>query len=1181
MSLQLVLGPSGSGKSSYIYDRVIKTAAENPKQSYLVIVPDQFTMQTQADLVSLSKQGGYMVSAGIMNIDVLSFSRLAHRIFGETGGGRRPVLDDTGKNLILRKCASDVREQIPYLADKLDKAGYIHEVKSAISEFMQYGLGINDVNEIADYAKEGNRKALENKLRCLSVIYGRFKEYLSENYITTEETMDILASEIYKSRITRDCVVVFDGFTGFTPIQNKVIGALMSVASEVIVTITMDEPFEMTNGVNEQSLFAFSAKTYSSLRRIADDCGCEILDDYIIEPGARFADNAELHFLERHLYRYDGLSYSHREAESNEEYRSIRLENYRNISEEVRGLISNIRYLTCEKNVSYMDIAVISGNLSAYRSEIEEQFDIHNIPVYIDETSGITMNPFVEFVRAVLDMYVSNFTYDSVFRYLRTGFSSLNRDEIDKLENYVIETGIRGQKAYRTMFTRKTEAMKRAERYFEKNRGSSDEVSPVLEMINEINNIRATMMGDIETLVSLHIDSNSQDKASVFVKAIYGLLTDIDAAGKLEEYRQLFADMNDFSREKEYAQIYKKTMNMFEQIYSLIGDEVMSLEEFARIIDAGFDELKIGTIPLSVDRIIVGDMERTRLKPVKYLFFLGLNDGWVPKSGGKGGIISDAEREFLVESGRELAPSPRQQMYIDRFYLYLNLTKPSEGLFLSYISMDSESKAMRPSYMVEQIGKMFPGIGENNKISSDINRIESMSDARLKLAELLRRYAEGANHGEMGNELKLMTDFFTASHNMEFLEKMLNNAFFRYRGKYLDERIAGLLYGVTMYGSISRMEKFATCAYAYFLKYGLSLEERREYGLEKTDLGNIYHGVLDIFIDKLEKNGADWFNFSDELARQLVDEAVEEEAARYTDALLFENNKNRYIADRMKYVMLRTVKTLSYQLRNSAYVPIDYEMDFVAEKNLDVINVALDEPEKLRLRGKIDRLDADVRDDKVYVKVVDYKSSSKDFSLMSFYKGVQLQMVVYLEAALDAARKRYPGKEAVPAALLYYHIDDPIIEGEKAISDEEIEAHIRKALRTKGIISADSEIISGLDKSGNQKSDIIPVDYLKDGSYSKSSEVTDPENMQLLSDYAGYKIKSIAKDIIAGKIALNPIELKNSPSQVVMDSCAYCDYKHVCGFDKHMPGYQKETIMKMEEADILNAMKNELSADSE
>ena len=1163
MSLKMIIGPSGSGKSDKVNNWLTLEAARCPKERFFLIVPDQFTMQTQSDLVKMSPTGG------IMNIEVLSFSRLAHRVFEETGAGGKPVLDDTGKNLVLRKCAVDVKDSIPYLAGKLDKPGYIHEVKSAISEFMLYGVDDTAMNGLIDFASKGNRKTLKNKLGDLSLIYKYFKDYIYESYITTEESMDLLYSEVMRSGILRDNTVIFDGFTGFTPIQGRVLGALMKACKRVIITLSMDNVSE-TESVNDHDLFAFTTKSYNYIMRLARENDCKLEETECLAPGGRFASAPELAFLERNLFRYPARSYGGVGDLELQPTCQIHLDKCIDIREEITLLMHNIRKLIRDQGACYRDIAVITGNLSAYSSGITEKSREFDIPVYIDETRGIVLNPFVEYIKSAMLMFIHDFSYEYVFQYLRTGFGSLTNDEIDRLDRYVTEVGVRGSNKYLSMFTRKTSEMKHADDMAKEGKGEGS-----LPLLNEINGIRDKLAKEINALADGGFTSAKSRPAGEFVKSLYNFIANNGSFGKLMEYSERFKETGDFSREKEYSQIYQRTCELLEQIHDLVGDEKMNLEDFYGIIEAGFEEIEVGMIPQSVDRVIVGDMERTRLKPVKYLFFLGLNDGWVPKSGGNGGIISDSDREFLAESGTELAPTPRMQQYIGRFYLYSNLTKPSKGLYLSYVAMDGQGLSVRPSYMVEQIKKMFPGISATADGSDGLTGIETKGELHERMTSLLRKYADDQLSDEEKHMLfKLMS---ALSDDKPFAEQMINNAFFSYKGDKLDERIAGILYGVRLYSSISKIETYAKCAYSYFLKYGLSLNEREEYGVDAMDLGNIYHGVLEIFVKKLEERGLSWTSFDDDTATELVDEAVEEMAAKYTDAILFENEKNKFTVDRMKSLMLRTVKTLSYQLGKSEFVPHRFEYAFAREQSLGEINVGLNEEEKLYLKGKIDRLDIANKNGRILVKIVDYKSGEKDFSLLSFYHGVQLQMVVYLNEAMKITQDKNPGKEVVPAAMLYYHIDDPIYEGAMSTDDAEIEKNIIKSLRTKGLINDKDEVVSSLDNSGRADSDVIPLKLNKNGSFSKGSSVISEENMRLLTEYAEYKLKDISRSIIKGDISLNPIELRKSASSTLMDSCAYCSYKTVCGFDKNMPGYRKELIEKQADEDIIAAMKNELN----
>ena len=1153
MGLQFVLGPSGSGKTEYVTDLIMKEASESFRERFFMIVPDQFTMQTQKDLVKKSPSGG------IMNIDVLSFSRLAHRIFEETGGYRLPVIDDTGKNLVLRQCAVTVKDKIPYLGSKLDKAGYIHEIKSALSEFMQYDISPADLSRLIDYASDNKKITLTNKLKDLEIIYDAFKKYISEKYITGEESMDILAKEIHKSVILKDSTVILDGFTGFTPVQNKVILALLKVCKKIIITLTNGNEGAVTEEVNSSDLFMLTDKSLKSLIRMCKDNDIEPVEHVFLEKNLRYESNPELAHLERSLYRYPSKAYAG-------PVDNIRISLCNNSKDEVRLLAGEIRELLRKEGAYYRDIAVITGNLASYKTEIEKQFEDYDIPLYIDSTSGIGHNPFVEFIKSALNLYKENFSYDSLFRYLRTGFTSIDTEDVDLLEAYVRETGIKGKKTYQRLFTKYTRDMW----------ANADERE---EILGRYEKIRMSLMKDLEALSKANIDDPKGISAGEYIRALYDFLQKNEAFEKLEAYSAMFADKGDYSAEKEYSQIYRATMELFEQIVGLVGDEIMSLKDFIGILEAGFDEISIGTIPQSVDRVIVGDMERTRIRPVRYLFFLGLNDGWVPKSTGKGGIISDMEREFLTGSGEELAPSPRQQMYISRFYLYTNLTKPSKRLYLSFISMDNEGGSIKASPVIKEIENLFPKIIIRRNVREGLDGLESYKDAESYFAELVRKTLEDVITDGEKNDLNILSSILCDEKS--FTEAVINNAFYRYEGKNLNPVIAGLLYGETLRASVSRMEKYAGCAYSYFMEYGMGIREKAEYGISSADMGNIYHLVLQNFADRLKEKGLDWFSFEEEDAKEIISSIVEDESVLYSDALFYETAANRYVMDRMKEVMYRSVITLAYQLKKSSYRPVHYELSFDRTDSLSCLNLGLNKEEKMRLQGKIDRVDLSEEADRVYVKITDYKSGDKDFSLAAFYQGIQLQMVVYMNEAVKKVQNDKPGKEVIPAALLYYHIDDPIVKAGPEESDEDINASIRKELRNRGIVCGEEEIISGLDNSDFDKSDVIPVDRKKDGSFYSEDAILSSEEMKLISRYADIKIRDIGKKIIEGNIDVSPLTVKKTESTVLSDACAYCAYKSVCGFNELKPGYEKRIYAKKDKSEVLSDIRSEMGEEGE
>ena len=1143
MSLRFCFGPSGSGKSHRIYEEIMQRAAEEPGRNFLIIVPDQFTMQTQKDLVMRSDRDG------ILNIDVLSFGRLSHRILEEVGTKEMPVLDDTGKSLVLQKVAADLKEQLPAMGSLLHKQGYIHEVKSAISEFMQYGISTQDMDKLITSAQK--RGALAMKLKDLKTLYRGFQDYIRDHFITTEETLDVLRRSLSKSKILKGSVVVFDGFTGFTPIQNRLIQELMRVCAETIVTVTIgvgEDPYKMDG---EQKLFHLSKKTVADLEKLAAEAEVERGEDLFVKGGPnRFAKAPALHYLEQNLFRYQYEPYAGEQQE-------IHMFEALSPREEVHQTALYIRHLIREQGMTYRDIAVVIGDLEGYASYVETEFGQLEIPCFLDRTRGIVLNPMIEYIKSALQLYIKDFSYDTVFHFLRSGMADISREEIDELENYVIRTGARGYRTYSRLFTRRTEELHgNAE-------GSEQAEEKTMERLNRI---RQQFMDAVEIL---HM--GSQEKAGDYVSHLYDFLEQNQVQQKLLNYQQQFEKEGDLSRAREYAQIYRLVMDLLDQVYELFGEEEISRQEFADILDAGFGEITVGTIPQNVDRIVVGDMERTRLKQVKVLFFLGVNDGSIPKNASKGGIISDMDREFLIESGTEMAPSHRQQMYIQRLNLYLNMTKPSEQLYLSYAKVNSEGKGIRPSYLIDTVRKLFPAMSvEYPQNRSRLEQIEGRQEGARYLAEELREYVEGTLPEEERQDFYLMYRAYEADAAGRGL--LTRAAFRRYRESGLSRIVARALYGQQLENSVSRLETYAACACRHFLQYGLSLQEREEFGFEASDMGTVYHAVLENFAGKLAESNLTWWDFTEDFAAKAVKESVEAYAAIYGETVLYSSARNEYAITRMSRILTRTVLTLQKHLKQGSFQPDDYELSFRFAEDLDSIHVDLSEDEKMHLQGRIDRIDVAEDAEHVYVKVIDYKSGNRKFDLAALYYGLQLQLVVYMNAAMEMESRKHPDKEIVPAALLYYHIDDPTIETPVELTDEQINEQILAKLRMNGVVNSDPGVVERLDRYMQDKSVVIPVEKKKDGSFSARSGVLSREEMQLISSYVDAKIRSIGREILDGKIAANPYEKGNE------EACTYCAYKKVCGFDGSIPGYEKRQLEDLDKQALMQRMQKTVEA---
>ena len=1140
MGIRLIMGRSGSGKSTYLYDHVIRESIKNPNQRFFILVPDQFTMQAQKDIIMRHPQNG------ILNIEVLSFTRLAYRVLGETGGESLKVLDDAGKSLILRKVAANSKDELTVIGSNLKKTGYIHEVKSAVSEFMQYGIGEVELDRMI--ACSSQRKMLQYKLQDLKLLMKEFQSYIEDHYITTEDTMTRLAEQVLNSRLVSGSVFALDGFTGFTPVQWKVLRAIGKCAQEVLITNIIDKQGAISERVDEQNLFYMGQKMQSTLNRYCSEDQIVREKDIVLfeEPVKRYQENPFFAHLEASLFRYPvkGLK------DQKDQFRLIQAENPK---DEVCFIAEEINQLILEKGFRYQDIAVVTGDLAGYSHLFRQEFEKREIPCYLDQTRMILLNPFTEFIKSSVSVLTTNFTYESVFHFLRSGMLDITTEEIDLLENYVLEMGIRGKKKWSSIWSARPGST------------TGKEEKSTDELLTHLNQIRVLVMQTLEPL--LGAGKSVQD----IILSLYQMIIKIGIQDKLHKYENDFKLQGDQSKAKEYAQIYRLVMQLFEQITDLLGEEEMGLKEFSEILDAGLLEIQVGTIPLSHDRVMIGDIERTRLNEIKILFFAGINDGIVPNADAKGGLISDVDRDFLESNQFELAPSPRMQMYIQRLYLYLNMTKPTEKLYLSFCAVSREGKTLRRGYLIGVIERLFPGTdiiktGSCHKT----DRIYHPTEGMEYLSDLLRDYAGGRNADEieLNTFLKLMQ---IPEYGQISSEKIVKAAFMQYHDQKLYKQTVKKLYGELLVNSVSRLERFAGCAYAHFLQYGLDLKQRAEYSFETSDLGTVYHNVLDEFANELKKKGIQWEDLENGLIEELMDAAVDEVTSTYGDTILFSTAQRSYLIHRIRRIMKRSAQAIRYQLKKGSFQPEFFEVPFSMLEELPTITVKLSETEKMNLRGRIDRIDLS-SDEDIYVKVVDYKSGNKDFEPAEFYHGLQLQLLLYLNAAVDLVRQKQPDKNIVPAAALYYHIEDPILPRPENMPDQDAwEEEIHAKLKTKGTVNGRDDIVRRLDKTFEKKSDVIPVEYDRNGNLSKRSNAFSQQDFEQLLRYTNEKVAMLGREILSGKICVNPYEAKQSCA------CTYCDFRAVCKLDDKIPGFEKRKLSPMTKETLIEEINKKSS----
>ncbi|MBP1753717.1 MAG: addB [Firmicutes bacterium] len=1117
MSLQLFLGSAGSGKSHQLYHDIIEESRRSQETNYLVIVPEQFTLQTQKDIVTMHPEHG------VMNVDILSFLRFAYRIFDEVGGYNAPVLEDTGKSMVLRKVVSEKRKELILFGSNVKKPGFIGELKSVLSELYQYNIQPRDFEKLQEISLK--KPVLQAKLKDLLTIYEGFRDFMKERYITAEELLVVLEEAMDYSEWIKDTVICLDGFTGFTPCQYQVLRKMLRYAKKVLITVTIDPSEELKNGIEEHQLFGLSKKTIQKLYRLAQEEQITIEEPVYAENRNqmgipyRFLNSPALASLEHNLFRFPYQSFD-------QEQQDITVHVTKDTEAEIDFVAREIKRLVREEGYRYYDIAVVSGNVEEYGRIAKRSFALAGIPCFVDYKKDILNNPFVELLRSAITIVGEDYSYEGIFRFLRTGLTDIAEQDIDILENYILATGIRGHKRWKEPFTR-----------------SYRSKEPVdLDLINAL---RASLVEVIEPLYDTLKDKEKTLRD--YTTALFDLGVRLNIEQKLEDYRLRFVSLNQPLIAKEFEQVYKIIMDLYDQMVLLLGSEQCGLKEFGEILDTGFVEVKVGLIPPGVDEVVVGDTERTRLKDIKALFFIGVNEGIIPKAIGSGGILSDIERELLINNEIELAPTKRQQAFTEQFYIYLNMTKPKNKLFITYHKVTDEGKSANPSFLIGKLKQLFPLLivvdeDEDSEETDNILRDEGLA----YLVQGLRKY----HQRETTDQWKELFLYYRSEDEREkILRKLIQGAFYVNKESGISGEAARLLYGMELKGSVTRLERYAGCAFAHFMNYGLSLQERREYKLAIPDIGNIFHNAIDDFSKRLDGGQYTWHTIPDEVREEWAVESVRKAVEDYENSFLRSTKRNEYLITRMERITVRTLWALCNQIKQGAFEPAGYEMPFYHIPD-----------SALTLQGRIDRLDLYEEENRVYVRVIDYKSGNTFFDIQSVYYGLQQQLSVYLSAAMDYLLKQYPGKEIVPSGIFYYHIEDPIV----AKSDQ-VEEEIYKSLRMNGLVNADSKVIALMDQKlagpdgtlrPSAKSEIIPIETNKEGGLAKRSSAADRAQMEAFVDYVNTKLVEDSGKILSGDTKLNPYR---SDKKV---ACEYCEYRSACGFDSRLPGHEYRNLAK-------------------
>lgn len=1127
MSLQIIYGRSGCGKTQYIFNEISKNI-DNGRKKY-IITPEQFSFSAEKELLrSLEDEEQ---NSAVINAEVLTFARMAHRVSNEVGGSNKTVLSNCGKSMLIYSILSNKKNNLKFLG-KSDSN--IDMVMTQITELKKHGVTLENLKTLMEQVGE-NDLYLENKLQDIYTVYSKFQEKIVNNYVDENDALTILEGQIDATDMFKNTEIYIDEFVGFTKQEYAVIAKLLKQASKVTITVTSNSMEKTDEASND--IFFSNKETIEKILRIAKETKTAVEEPVFLEKIYRFKSK-ELNHIERNLYNFPYKKY-----EENVENLNLFLANnqYSEIEEVARKILELVR----SKKFRYRDISVITKNIDVYSNLCKAIFKEYDIPVFIDEKRDLSQNILVKYLISILDIFARNWSYDSVFNYIKCGFLNITPSDIYLLENYALKWEIKGSKWYKADWN------------------FHDEDSTGKETIDHINELRRKI---VTPLVELKNNLSGNKTAKQISENLYNFLIKNNIDKVLENKIKDLNDIQKVDIAAEYETSWKIVMQVLDEIVLVFGDENITFESYMQILKTGLGESKLGTIPMAQDEVTVGDVDRSRSHKIKAVFIIGLNDGMFPSINKAEGFLNDADREKIKQNGVELAKGTIDRIYEDNFNIYKAFTTAEEKIFLSYSSSDMEGKSLRPSVLVSRIKKIFEGLKETSDV---IYRKSEISTKENTFKELLINLREFRDGNEIDTKWFDVYNLYNESEEWhEKLASAVKALNYTNTAEKIKKENVEKMYGSTLKTSVSKLEQYSGCPFSYYLKYGLKLNDKETFNVEAVDTGSFMHDVIDNFFGIIEERNINLKEITDEELEKIVAEIVSEKLKLDRNYIFTTTSKYKVLSNRLQKVVTMSVKYIVQSLKQSEFEVFGHELEFGGNGQYKPITVITEDGKKVEITGKIDRVDIMKNPDGTYVRIIDYKSSVKNIDLNQVFYGLQLQLLTYLNETCKV-------EDFIPAGVLYFNLINPTIGTDKNLTDEEVEEKIRQEFKMKGLILADVNIIKKMDTNIENEpkgiSKIIPATIKKDGEISdRGTSAVTKEQFVYLQKYMEKIIKQISEEILQGNIEVKPYynaSTKKTP-------CEYCKYKSICRFDENTKSNEYKYISKLNKDAVLEMIKN-------
>lgn len=1087
MSLQLICGRSHSGKSTYILDVIQKLISEN--QKIVLIVPEQFNHIAEKRLL---KRIGHILDD---SVEITSFNRLAQRTRDMAGDMRKDIITPTGKSLIMTE-AIDMSD-LEYYKGASNEPGFTDTCINCISEFKKYGV---DTFMLDDVQGKVQNSVLKYKLRDLGTIYKNYESLIEDKYIDTDDILDILYKLLLSNDFYNDRVFLFDEFSTFIPQEEKIISALVKKSKDVYITLCMDK--DLT-----KDLFMPTNTTYNKLIDMCTINHYKLLDTIWLD--STYYKSDVISFAEKNLFSYPTKIYQG----ATDELTLLKAQNpFSEVDNAARYIQSLVR-----DGMRYRDICIICSDIKRYDSIFKNVLGEYGIPYFMDEKSSVLKHQIIMFVMSIIDVYLNNYNYESIFNFIKSGFYDVDGVSVAVLDNFILKTNV----SKNTWFD--DEKWDVIFNNYESSENTKKKISDIRENI-------------IKPLGEFHNKIKGRNSASFCVESLYDYLCDIKLCDTIDKYIYKFEKDGDTVRQKEYEAVWNILVNVFDQLYICLGDKKINVKEFKKYLYVALMNQSIGIIPTSVDQVIIGDIARTRTHGIKALVVIGANEGVFPVPSKDSAIINDGDKNMLKQFDINLSTTSSLQSFYNQFLIYRVFSMPDEKLYVSYSSADSNYKTLAPSFSVERIKKVF-----GKKLSVDnfenINCADIITCGNVNTKNLAT-VIKGAYKGEQHiKEWDAVYSYYTQN-KKDDIKKI--ESFIKYTNPIMPLKPENISINKdSMYTTISRLQQYNACHYSYFLTYMLKLSEKPQPKLKSLDIGTIVHDIIEKICVGMSDDGvtfktADKKYFENKIDAYL-DLYIDQLGTRFSQL----SKRELYSVKRLKNAIVLCFEMIKKQICESKFVPVGYEIKF-DDDNIGCIEIKLNDGNILKITGKIDRADKFCDGGKNYMRVIDYKTGTKTFNLTDVVNGLDIQLLVYLSALVES------DKSNSYAGAFFFNLDDVMVTSDFDLPDSDIAKKVDSALKLKGIVADSEQVLDAFDS--------LTVKNTK----SKGTI----EQFKMMSKYLKKLIGDLWIEVTGGNIVPSPYK------HGTKTPCNYCPYSSVCRINSDSVNISHNVIntLKNEEA---------------